>query len=90
MPKLFFHGFRGEIDEAEATEEKDRYVVAGGPHAGNYLKVRERYGGKGGFFLHKEHAETAAAGLLETMIARCETDLAQMKERLQELQGGQG
>jgi hypothetical protein len=87
MPTLYFPGFDGEVDAAEATEQQEAFVVAEGPHTGAHPKFRERYVGKQGFFLHEEHAEMAAKGLLETKIARLERDLDLAKERLEELGG---
>ena len=87
MPILYFAGFDGEVDTAEATEQEESFIVAEGRRAGTYPKFRERYVGTQGFFLHKEHAEMAAKGLLETRIARLERDLEVAKQRLEELEG---
>jgi hypothetical protein len=87
MPTLYFAGFDGEVDTAEGTEQGEAFVVAEGRRAGTYPKLRERYVGKQGFFLHKEHAEMAAKGLLEAKIARLERDLELANKKHDELGG---
>ena len=50
MPTIFFRDFKGKVTSAEATEQKDLFVVAAGPHAGNWPKERANRGGKMAFF----------------------------------------
>jgi hypothetical protein len=82
MPTIYFPDFHGNIESAEAEDAGAAFTVAHGPRAGAYPKDREDRFGKGGFCLHKEHAERFAIDLLQMHIARQEQDLSVMEENV--------
>jgi hypothetical protein len=90
MPTLFFRDFKGRITSAEATEQKDLFVVASGPHAGNWPKARANKGRGTAFFTSWAAAREAALKLLDNKIARLERGVAILKGKRAELEKAAG
>ena len=90
MPTIFFRDFKGKVTSAEATEQKDLFVVAAGPHAGSWPKDRANKGGKVAFFTTWAAAREAAVKLLGHKIARLERGLDILKGKRAELERAAG
>ena len=90
MPTIFFRDFKGKITSAEATEQKDAFVVAAGPHAGSWRKERADKGGKKAFFTSWKAAKEAALRLFDVKIARLEHGLNILKAKRAELDKATG
>jgi hypothetical protein len=90
MPTIFFRDFKGKITSAEATEQRDMFVVAAGPHAGNWPKARANKGRKLAFFTTWAAAREAAIKLLGHKIARLERGLDILKGKRAELERAAG
>lgn len=90
MPTIFFRDFKGKITSAQATEQKDLFVVAAGPHAGNWKKDRANKTGKQAFFTSWAAAKEAALKLFDNKVARLEHGIAILKSKRAEVEKAAG